>query len=81
MVGLGRVKNVKPTLPSMNFFQFLSHISEFASAKLFITMLKIFITRYMTIKIKTKVATLRNSEVMTEVRVAVAAFFGSVVRK
>ena len=44
-------------------------------------MLKIFITKYMTIKIKTKVATLRNSEVMAEVRVAVAAFFGSVVRK
>ena len=37
LVGLGRVKNVKPTLPSMNFFQFLSHISEFASAKSFIT--------------------------------------------
>ena len=44
-------------------------------------MLKIFITKHMTIKSKAKVATLRNSEVMTGVRVAVAAFFGSVVRK
>ena len=37
MVNLGGVKNDKPTLPFMNFFQFLLHISEFSAAKSFIT--------------------------------------------